>query len=105
VDFGESQDAAIASVPAQIMHPNAPRRSMSSLSSFDICFSFCWPNNKRTEGVAVYSRSSISFFGAEANPPLQLDSQQAEGQPESRSCDGAGYQRLAVIEFIRQLWE
>jgi hypothetical protein len=59
LDFGESQGVAIASVSAQIMHSNAPRRSMSFLSSLDIRFSFCWLNKKRTDGAAIYSRSFI----------------------------------------------
>jgi hypothetical protein len=58
-----SAPAAITPVPAQIMHSNAPRRSMPSFSSFAICFSSCRDRSgrmlRRPMGPVIYS---WSFF-------------------------------------------
>jgi hypothetical protein len=50
-------------VPAQIMHSNAPRRSMPSFSSFAICFSSCRDQTgrlaRRPMGALIYSQISV----------------------------------------------
>jgi hypothetical protein len=50
-------------VPAQIMHSNAPRRSMPSFSSFVTCFSSCRDQSgrmaRRPTVVVIYSRPFV----------------------------------------------